>query len=675
MVDASVSDGLRFTSLGSLVLACVATLAVSLLTIGAYYCFVLRPRLGRIARKSEAAQRRRERKAAQQGGAIDTAVYSLKTRKKVEPAAAEEDEAPPTPRGELRVLYATLKGAAEEVARRVAGELSRDGWAATATSLADLDPDAGLSHGGTVLLVLPTYEQGLPPPAGRPFAEWLRQREQQGSDRDFAPLTALRFGVFGLGHSDYEHFNTVAKETEEKLRRLCAKPLGQAGLYLSDDAKGGAEAGVGEWLAMLRAALKGGAQQQQRGCGSGGAESSSETDGDVGDLEDLAGGHPAAATAEMINPRMRRALEKQGYKLLGSHSGVKLCRWTQNQLRGRGGCYKHTFYGIVSYRCMEMTPSLACANKCVFCWRHHTNPVTTSWKWKHDSPEFLIEQAVEGQRSLIKPLKGVPGVDPARYADAMNPRHCALSLVGEPIIYPEINNLLRLMHKRGISSFLVTNAQFPDQMETLDPVTQLYISIDAATRDTLKAVDRPIFEDFWERFLSCVDGMRRKGQRTVFRLTLVKSWNATEVEEYAHLVQRGQPDFVEVKGVTWCGESTASNLTMSNVPFHQEVVRFCEELSRACGDQYAIACEHEHSCCILIAHTRFRKAGSWHTWIDFDRFGELVGAGRRDFTSDDYLVETPDWAQYGNAARGFDPDEKRFVKVRNHPGQAAASAS
>ncbi len=32
-------------------------------------------------------------------------------------------------------------------------------------------------------------------------------------------------------------------------------------------------------------------------------------------------------------------------------------------LRGRGGCYKHTFYGIESHRCMETTPSLACANK------------------------------------------------------------------------------------------------------------------------------------------------------------------------------------------------------------------------------------------------------------------------------------------------------------------------
>jgi len=47
----------------------------------------------------------------------------------------------------------------------------------------------------------------------------------------------------------------------------------------------------------------------------------------------------------------------------------------QSMLRGRGGCYKHTFYGIESHRCMETTPSLACANKCVFCWRYETAAV------------------------------------------------------------------------------------------------------------------------------------------------------------------------------------------------------------------------------------------------------------------------------------------------------------
>ena len=37
------------------------------------------------------------------------------------------------------------------------------------------------------------------------------------------------------------------------------------------------------------------------------------------------GGEPR----EMLTPLLREALTKQGYRLIGSHSGVKLCRWTK----------------------------------------------------------------------------------------------------------------------------------------------------------------------------------------------------------------------------------------------------------------------------------------------------------------------------------------------------------
>ena len=45
----------------------------------------------------------------------------------------------------------------------------------------------------------------------------------------------------------------------------------------------------------------------------------------------------------------------------------------------------------------------------------------------------------------------------------------------------------------------------------------MYVSVDAATRDTLKAIDRPLFKDFWERFLECLTLLRDKRQRTVYR--------------------------------------------------------------------------------------------------------------------------------------------------------------
>merc|ERR1712142_781160 len=126
---------------------------------------------------------------------------------------------------------------------------------------------------------------------------------------------------------------------------------------------------------------------------------------------------------EMVTPMLRGALTKQGYRLIGSHSGVKLCRWTKSQLRGRGGCYKHSFYGIESHRCMEATPSLACANKCVFCWRHHTNPVGTEWRWVTDKPEPIVDQMLAGHRQMIKHLRGVPGVTSEKMVEANNPIH------------------------------------------------------------------------------------------------------------------------------------------------------------------------------------------------------------------------------------------------------------
>lgn len=65
------------------------------------------------------------------------------------------------------------------------------------------------------------------------------------------------------------------------------------------------------------------------------------------------------------------------------------------------------------------------------------------------------------------------GVTLERLEEGLTPRHCALSLVGEPIMYPEINTLVDELHRRRISTFLVTNAQFPEKIRMLNPITQV----------------------------------------------------------------------------------------------------------------------------------------------------------------------------------------------------------
>ena len=85
---------------------------------------------------------------------------------------------------------------------------------------------------------------------------------------------------------------------------------------------------------------------------------------------------------------------------------------------------------------------------------------------KQDSPVTIVKQALALHDQMVKQMKGVPGVHMDRLADARTVRHCALSLVGEPIMYPRINEMLDELHKRDISTFLVTNAQFPNVLTT-----------------------------------------------------------------------------------------------------------------------------------------------------------------------------------------------------------------
>uniref|UniRef100_A0A7S2AHM4 tRNA wybutosine-synthesis domain-containing protein n=1 Tax=Alexandrium andersonii TaxID=327968 RepID=A0A7S2AHM4_9DINO len=174
-----------------------------------------------------------------------------------------------------------------------------------------------------------------------------------------------------------------------------------------------------------------------------------------------------------------------------------------------------------------------------------------------------------------------------------------------------------------------------------------------------------MFSDFWERFLDSLRALGEKKQRTTYRLTLMKGQNMTEAADYAKLVSLGQPDFIEIKSVTFCGESKASSLKLEDVPWHEEVKNFAEAMLSHEGltADYELACEHQHSCIVLLANRRFKIQGQWHTWIDYDRFHDLVAEGQ-PFEALDYAAPTPQWALYGSQEAGFDPKETRHFHNR-----------
>jgi len=595
------------------------------------------------------------------------------------------NEALQTPSRRGIVVYASQRGTAKRLAEALVQQAMESSVVLETADAKATDPEE-LPRCEFVVFVASTYTDGQPPDGTQWFFDWMTEAvDDFRVGKGFFSHT--QFAVFGCGNSLYEeNFNRVAKQLDRNMESLGGNRMMRMGQ--GDEDKGTMHADFGNWSESLIRRMTSPQEEiewdpRSPSDSSAALGDSTSSDGDSSnsdiDIEDLAGKMPRGKREkgtsttnvhqekpEMVHPVMRQKLTKQGYKIIGTHSGVKLCRWTKAMLRGRGGCYKHTFYGIESHRCMEATPSLACANKCVFCWRHHTNPVGKEWKWQMDDADMIVGQAVSEHVKMIKQMKGVPGVQKARLQEGMQPKHCALSLVGEPIMYPQISKLVEELHKQRISTFLVTNAQFPEAVRNLAPVTQLYVSIDAATRDTLKAVDRPLFKDFWERFLECLRLLNVKKQRTVYRLTLIAGWNMEDVKNYASLIDVGKPDFIEIKGVTFCGDSGANSLTMKNVPYHKDVCEYSRAICDLRDQEYELACAHEHSCCVLLARKdKFYRNGQWNTWIDYDKFQDLVASGK-EFDSTDYMLPTPSWAVYGAQEAGFDPQETRFRKVRRH---------
>ncbi len=308
----------------------------------------------------------------------------------------------------------------------------------------------------------------------------------------------------------------------------------------------------------------------------------------------------------MIIPQEQKILmKKQGYGLVGAHSAVKVCEWAKKSLRSEGVCYKEKFYkdihGIESHRCLQMTPAAYfCPNRCIYCWRATDKTVANSMDdIEEDEPKEIVEKAIIAQRKLISGFNGFKGVDKEKWKEAQNPNNAAISLTGEPTAYSKLSGLIDEFKKRNMSVFLVTNGQFPEKLEALSSEpSQLYLSIDAPTKELYKKLDIPQLPDFWERFNRSIDIMPTFSCKKAVRLTIVRGWNDSHEKEYAELIKRAQPDFVEVKAYMHVGFSVY-RLPIEAMPRHSEIQEFAKKLNQHLG--YVLKDEDERSRVVLLS--------------------------------------------------------------------------
>lgn len=306
----------------------------------------------------------------------------------------------------------------------------------------------------------------------------------------------------------------------------------------------------------------------------------------------------------MIPKLKKKDLEKQGYRLVGNHSAIKVCLWTKKSIRNEDVCYKNTFYGINSHRCVQMTPSLFfCNNRCLHCWRDidFTFP---KWKGPIDKPKDIIDGCIKAHVEYLQGFGGNPKTNRKNYLQALKPIHFAISLSGEPTFYPKLPELIKELKKRKISSFLVTNGTNPEMLKKLikNQPTQLYITLPAPDEETYIKVCNPLIKDGWKKIQGSLK-LLSKFKRSTIRLTLVKNINMIKPEKYAELIQKSNPKFVECKAYVYVGYSR-QRLSIKNMPLHKEIKDFAKKIEK--NSNYKIIDEKKESRVILLMKKDFK---------------------------------------------------------------------
>ncbi|MFX0038273.1 MAG: radical SAM protein [Promethearchaeota archaeon] len=139
------------------------------------------------------------------------------------------------------------------------------------------------------------------------------------------------------------------------------------------------------------------------------------------------------------------------------------------------------------------------------------------------------------------------------HSEALVPNHAAISLDGEPLLYPRISEFVQEFKNRNMTTFIVTNGTLPERIGKLDPLpTQLYVTLPAPNEKIYKKICRPMIRNGWNNIMNSLNLINSISCRSVVRLTAIKDLNLNEnlINEYVKMIERANPNFFEIKGFT-----------------------------------------------------------------------------------------------------------------------------
>ncbi len=221
-------------------------------------------------------------------------------------------------------------------------------------------------------------------------------------------------------------------------------------------------------------------------------------------------------------------------------------------------------------------------------------------KGKLDNPKELIDKAIKAQQKQISGFGGNSKLNKKKFKEAQIPDQFAISLSGEPTIYPKLGELIKEILKREATAYVVSNGLCPNVLANLHPLpTNLYLSLDAPNKELFKKIDQSQIDDAWEKLNRSLEILKNINTTTVLRITILKSLNDVHPEQYAELIQKASPDFVEVKAYMFVGASR-QRLTIDMMPRHHEVKAFSKDILNHLKN-YTLKNEKKESRVVLLA--------------------------------------------------------------------------
>ncbi len=160
----------------------------------------------------------------------------------------------------------------------------------------------------------------------------------------------------------------------------------------------------------------------------------------------------------------------------------------------------------------------------------------------NDEIELLINRSLTNPDDIM-----------TAHNEALYPNHAAISLDGEPLLFPKISNLVNEFRKRNMTTFIVTNGTLPENISKMDSLpSQLYLTLPAPNEELYKKVCRPMIKNGWQKINQSLELLNSLSTRTLVRLTAVKNLNLSTklIDDYIKIIEKTNPNFFEIKGFT-----------------------------------------------------------------------------------------------------------------------------